>query len=407
MKKLIYVALLSFAPMFLFAQIYVTAPSGHTGIGTNAPTQKLDVDGNAVVRGNFLNVGQDAGATAAYVRIGSGRTASGIAAIDCIGSTAYPLYGFRFGYTGAGSSIMFHRGTNPFLIQASEAADVHIRTSAANRMVVKADGKVGIGTTSPGACGSLLDVNGGIAYNGTLCNTSDKRLKKDAKDFNYGLDEVLALSPIYYKYNGKAGTESEETHVGIYAQDLRKVAPELVGEFKYEETEIEVIEDGQEVEVKTSIEKSAETYLNIQESSIKYMLINAIKEQQVQLEEKEAAIQDLKTEVSELKTLVQNALNLSSASQTIEFGTQGELFQNQPNPFSETTRIKYTLSSKAQNASMQITGINGKLLKTIQLDKATNGEVIIKAQELNAGTYFYSLIVDGQILNTKKMILTK
>ena len=67
MKKLIYAALLSFAPIIAFSQVYVVAPNGHTGIGTNAPTQKLDVDGNVVVRGNFLNVGQDAGSAAAFV----------------------------------------------------------------------------------------------------------------------------------------------------------------------------------------------------------------------------------------------------------------------------------------------------------------------------------------------------
>ena len=92
------------------------------------------------------------------------------------------------------------------------------------------DRKVGIGTSTPS---SKLHVNGSITYNGSLTNASDKRLKTDVKKFSYGLDEILGLRPIEYRYNGIGDLPSEKTHVGIFAQDLQEVAPELVGTLKW------------------------------------------------------------------------------------------------------------------------------------------------------------------------------
>ncbi len=403
MKNIIYIILMTLLPMLAFSQVYVKAPNGHTGIGIDTPTQKLDVNGNANVRGNFLNVGQDAGTAAAYLRIGSGRTGNGTAAIDCIGTTAYPLYGFRFGYTGAGSSIMFHRGTNPFLIQATEAASIYFRTASTNRMAITSSGRVGIGTTNPNAA-ALLDVNGVVRYTGTLLNTSDKRLKTNTTKFDYGLEEVLALSPISYNYNGKAGTDSELVHVGIYAQELRKVAPELVGEFKYEETEIEVVENGEEIDVRTNTKKSSETYLHINESSIKYMLINAVKEQQDKIESLEQELADMK----EMMSAVLNNSNGTINTQSINLDGRGAyLEQNQPNPFNGNTLIKYHVPADATQAVVNIFDTNGQLIHSERIAQMGAGQLQIKAGTIAAGTYSYSLVVNGNIVDTKRMVIAK
>jgi len=407
MKNLIYITLMTLAPMFLFAQnsaLKIIA-NDNVGIGIDTPTQKLDVNGNANVRGNFLNVGQNAAATAAYLRVGYGRTASGTAAIDCIGTTA-SSYGFRFGYTGAGNSIMFHRGTNPFLIQATEAASIYFRTASTNRVAITSTGRMSIGTTNPNAA-ALLDVNGVVRYTGTLLNTSDKRLKTNTTEFDYGLDEVLSLSPISYNYNGKAGTDAEQTHVGIYAQDLRKVAPELVGEFKHEETEIEVIENGAEVDVRTKTNKSSETYLHINESSIKYMLINAVKEQQDIIETQDEKIATLEEKLANIEALL-SSQNTDLNRQNIQLdGSGAYLEQNQPNPFNDNTLIRYNVPSDVKNALVNIFDMNGQLIYSEFITQTGRGEIQLKAGTVAAGTYSYSLVVDGQILDTKRMVIAK
>jgi len=99
MKNLVYIILMTLTPMLMFAQnnSLKVFPDGKVAIGIDNPTQKLDVNGNANVRGNFLNVGQDVGATAAYLRVGYGRSTNGTAAIDCIG-LPYSFYQPRSDY---------------------------------------------------------------------------------------------------------------------------------------------------------------------------------------------------------------------------------------------------------------------------------------------------------------------
>jgi len=247
-----------------------------------------------------------------------------------------------------------------------------------------------------------LDINGdlcvgilGQAYKyggGPWEAISDKRLKQKVRSYEKGLTELLQVNPVSYHYNDLVvKPEYQKEYVGVIAQDIQKVAPSMVSEF----------------ELTNEKSNAKENYLAVDPNEFTYMLINAVKEQQSALEQKDAEVDELKERLSQLESLVQNALNTSGSTQRIKLDTSSELFQNQPNPFNETTRIKYALSPDTKNAVMQITDMSGKLLKTIQLDASTNGEVIIEAQELNAGTYIYSLIADGQILSTKKMLLTK
>ena len=56
---------------------------------------------------------------------------------------------------------------------------------------------------------------------------------------------------------------------------------------------------------------------------------------------------------------------------------------------------------------MHFTDWQGRNLKTINLQDAGHGTISISAKELAAGTYAYTLVVDGRIVDTKKMVLTK
>ena len=80
--------------------------------------------------------------------------------------------------------------------------EFHMMTNYTKRMVMTTNGKFGFGTSTPSA-NVLVDVAGAIGYNGTLTNTSDKRLKKNISKFEYGLKEILLLDPINYNYKGQ------------------------------------------------------------------------------------------------------------------------------------------------------------------------------------------------------------
>ena len=82
-----------------------------------------------------------------------------------------------------------------------------------------------------------------------------------------------------------------------------------------------------------------------------------------------------------------------------------ELFQNQPNPFSESTTIGFTLAKEGQ-VSLKFFDISGKLVKNISGDyKAGSNQLTISAKELmGSGVLYYQLETQG-FTATRKMIV--
>ena len=82
------------------------------------------------------------------------------------------------------------------------------------------------------------------------------------------------------------------------------------------------------------------------------------------------------------------------------------LYQNNPNPFSAHTEIKFYISEKSTNAFIGIYDMNGKEMMKLDIDGRGNSSVTMSGRQLQAGMYLYSLVVDGKEIDTKKMILT-
>jgi flagellar hook assembly protein FlgD len=83
------------------------------------------------------------------------------------------------------------------------------------------------------------------------------------------------------------------------------------------------------------------------------------------------------------------------------------LQQNQPNPFDGSTMIAYKIPESVEAAHLQITAASGKVLKTIPISSKGKGQTILEANALPEGTYFYSLVLDGVVQETKQMVLIK
>lgn len=83
------------------------------------------------------------------------------------------------------------------------------------------------------------------------------------------------------------------------------------------------------------------------------------------------------------------------------------LEQNDPNPFTENTIISYTLPESITKAVIYIYDMNGTQLQQIPLTERGKSSITVNGGELNAGMYLYSLIADGKVIDTKRMILTK
>ncbi len=84
-----------------------------------------------------------------------------------------------------------------------------------------------------------------------------------------------------------------------------------------------------------------------------------------------------------------------------------QLLQNYPNPFNPSTTFRFNLN-KSASISLIIYDIAGK-----EVDKPVAGkfytiggnEITYSNPNLSSGVYFYSLIVNGLLIDTKKMIL--
>ena len=231
--------------------------SGNVGIGTTLPAAKLDVNGNIY------------GEQSVWVDELSANTGS-------------KTPGLEFGNTGTGEAISSQRtsGTNQY--------GIDLYTSSTNRIAILNNGNVGIGTTSPGykltVAGTVAPSSdnayslgaSGIRWsavysaNGTI-QTSDRRLKTNIKDLHYGLKEVMALQPVSYNWKDSAHKENK---IGLIAQDVKKIVPEVV------------------------VGDEAKEHLGMNYSELVPVLINAIKDQQAEIETLKKIYNRLKKKIS-------------------------------------------------------------------------------------------------------------
>jgi photosystem II stability/assembly factor-like uncharacterized protein len=85
-----------------------------------------------------------------------------------------------------------------------------------------------------------------------------------------------------------------------------------------------------------------------------------------------------------------------------------ELCQNYPNPFNPLTIISYEIG-KSNFVTIKVYDVSGKYVTTVvnEVKSAGRYEVEFNASELPSGLYFYSLLINGKIVSTKRMVLTK
>ncbi len=85
-----------------------------------------------------------------------------------------------------------------------------------------------------------------------------------------------------------------------------------------------------------------------------------------------------------------------------------QLFQNYPNPFNPTTTISYILN-KSGNISIKVFDISGKEIEELvnKRQQAGSYKTTFNGSKHSSGIYFYSLIIDGKVIDTKKMMYVK
>jgi hypothetical protein len=244
--------------------------------------------------------------------------------------------------------------------------------------------------------------DGEVWAQGSQLTGSDISLKNSIKTISSPLDKIMQLRGVTYYLNPtETGEKSEEKTLSeeeIY-ELIKKRTPEIFKQMREEKFRQHMGVVAQEVEkVIPEVVRTREDGLKaVAYSEMVGLLIEAVKEQQT-------IIDDLKLEVASLKgNQLRSSETTGIASDLIAACT---LAQNTPNPFTEQTEIKYYVALGAKNAYICIFDMQGKMLQKLDAQTGQNS-LFIEDSKLEAGMYLYSLVVDGQEVDTKKMILTK
>lgn len=102
--------------------------------------------------------------------------------------------------------------------------------------------------------------------------------------------------------------------------------------------------------------------------------------------------------------------NLSNCCSSSELGVSSNdayLLQNAPNPFQESSEIHFFIPEGLENVQLEIRNVKGETLKSFDLEQRDLGKLDINGQNLESGTYIYTLVVDGKVIDSKVMILTQ
>jgi hypothetical protein len=182
-------------------------------------------------------------------------------------------------YDDVAATNRFHRFDDSGKVgfNSSTAPTYHLEVNGSQKII---SGALGV-NVNPNATAGRID-----ASNDVVAYSSDKRLKTNIKPIENSLDKVLSLKGFTYNWNELAkevaNFNTEESLVGVFAQEIKDVLPEAVKLAPFDN-------DGNDNS------KSGENYLTVQYEKIVPLLIEAIKEQQNQ--------------INELKKIIENGTN--------------------------------------------------------------------------------------------------
>lgn len=83
------------------------------------------------------------------------------------------------------------------------------------------------------------------------------------------------------------------------------------------------------------------------------------------------------------------------------------LSQNDPNPFSERTTITLNIPKDITTAAVFFYDMSGKQIGKRMITERGKTQISVTSTDFGEGMYLYSLIADGKVIATRKMILTK
>jgi hypothetical protein len=317
---------------------------------------------------------------------------------------AYALYENITGHynTASGYDALYNNETGNYNTAIGYYADVYSSnlnnaTAIGNYATATSSNQVRIGDSD------VTSIGGYRAWS----NISDKRIKKNIRTDVPGLAFINQLQPVIFNLDLDVLDGLLKIDKTKKREGEKELSPELIEiNRKAREAKEKIIQTGF---IAQDVEKTAKSIgydfsgVDVDEIGI-YGLRYA--EFVVPLVK---AVQELSEQVNELTALVSSlqGKEIKSATGLQELTANGaSLQQNIPNPFSQSTVIRYTLPQTGKQAQIVISSTTGNVIRQIPLPSGTDS-ITIEGGALSAGIYYYSLYVGNSLVDTKQMILTK
>lgn len=200
-------------------------PAGVIGIGTTSPATSNN-GSTAVDKLNILSNTAAAGVPLVEITNSGSNGLSTVSSNNNVSNSFNSLIGLSF-YNG-----------NTF-VPSAVLGQMTTTNGSGTGHAVRGDG---FSSTHIGVRGSIPTTGtwsgfgglftGGLAYANGLYNVSDKRLKKDIKPIKNALETIMKIKGVSYKYNSDILLSSKgdtREYLGFIAQDIEQILPNIVG----------------------------------------------------------------------------------------------------------------------------------------------------------------------------------
>ena len=287
---------------------------------------------------------------------------------------------------------------------------------------VKANGRTGIFNSNPGVAlevGSSSSIQQ-AKISGSLVLTSDARMKENIRDISNSLGKLKQLRSVSYNFKEDEKEEPiSEKFLKGYDGDIEKLKAEIKNTPKsnaylLSRTFFGFLAQDVEKLFPDLVFKDSAGLLSVDYIGIIPLLLDGLKEQQTQIEKQQIQLEEQKELINQLikavgveKPVLRSADSGTEENEKSGIESVPLLMQNTPNPFNQVTEIGYYIPETVGKANIYIYDINGFQQKSISITERGKGVTVLQATVLRAGIYFYTLICDGEPVDTKQMILTR
>ncbi len=381
--------------------IIVPSAGGYVGFGTLAPAAQLDVWGESHNQGNTIIDDPNGGTTALTANSITSTSGTNIGAQGVADNSTFLNIGVAGFATGLSGTGIFHEGI------------------------------YGAAYDSPGTANDCAGVfvgnvftTGGSSSAVGFISGSDSTIKRKVSSFSNAISIIKKLSPKTYYFDSNNPYHyplDTFQHYGFIAQQVQRVVPCIV----------RTIVTPPLIDTGGHITAASSTIKGLDYNQFAAILTQGMQEQQQTIDSLHNTVDSLRNAFKNIQSCLTQLCNNGHGASRHNGGGSGNtgdsnatilntqdvtlsglanaplLYQNIPNPFSTSTKINYYLPANTQGATIVFYDSYGNKLKDVQLSQTGNGTINLTPENLTSGIYSYSLVVNGNVVDTKRMILQK